>query len=543
MMDAPSGAIVMTQWCPRGYLTRTHWQSEAVGFVIIIPTHQRCSKVRDPLGLGNVGLQYFPRHDLEQEKRVNVSSMVNHGNGDANVATCFQTHLARHLWARALATGCCLLFAAISVGNLRSAHGFIPDLLPDQVQDEPEKPAQLDPEMQRRVRLWTRQLNADELSERDQAEREMLAEGTLLLDYLPPETAGQSAELRERLTRIRVTLETRAAEEVAKPIAVTLKGEYGLPELVENIRQQTNNVTQVAPAEPKRLAIDWENVPYWVALDEIMDRAQMSFDSDQSPGVTLVPAVDRAPRKTYASYHGAFRVSPTRLQHSRDLTSSQATQSQFSLQLEWEPKLRVIRLELPLDGVEIVHPTDATIKQTVGNSGEKIGFGVTNEKSGAKAHFAWPNLDAWDAEVVDVRGKFQLLVAGREETFRFENLKVALQNKQLIEKSGIKVQLEEVNYDEHLMLIKIGIQFSDAKQSLESHFGWIFQNPIEIRDREGQVHSYLTIESGGAREQGLALVYIFDRFDDLEGLDLVYRSPGILIETEVPFEMKGIPLR
>ena len=144
---------------------------------------------------------------------------------------------------------------------------------------------------------------------------------------------------------------------------------------------------------------------------------------------------------------------------------------------------------------------------------------------------------------MDVRGKFNLLVAGREETFRFENLKSALENKQTIDKSGIKVQLEEVSYDEHLMLLKIGIQFSDAKQSLESHLGWIYQNQIEIRDREGQAHAYLTIESGGRREQGLALVYIFDRFDDLEGLQLIYRSPGILMESEVPFHLKDIPLR
>lgn len=462
---------------------------------------------------------------------------VNKQNGSCKIALRCGTHATGCPWTLWITFGCCLVFAAVTCWNSPHVVGCV------QEQDEAEKPAPLDPEMQRRVRLWTRQLNADELSQREQAERDMLAQGTKLLDYLPPEAPGQSAELRERLARIRVTLETRAAEEVAKPIALTLKGEFALSELVENIRQQTNNVTEVIADDQKRLVVDWENVPYWVALDEIMDRTQMSFDSDQGNGVTLFPAVDRAPRKTYASYHGAFRVSPTRLQHARDLTSSQPTQSQFSLQLEWEPKLRVIRLELPLDGVEISHPTDPAVKQIVGNSGEKIGFGVTNEKSGSKAHFAWPNLEAWDVETADVRGKFQLLVAGREETFRFENLKVALQNKQLIEKSGIKVQLEEVSYDEHLMLIKLGVQFSDAKQSLESHFGWIFQNQIEIRDREGRSHSYLTIESGGAREQGLALVYIFDRLDDLEGFELVYRSPGILIETEVPFEMKGIPLR
>lgn len=409
--------------------------------------------------------------------------------------------------------------------------------------EEGESPAAIDPELQRRVRLLLRQLNADELAQRDQAERDLLAIGTKVLDYLPPELEGQSAELKERMTRVRIALETMTAGEVTKPLSLHLKGEFDLPQLLDNVRQQTNNVTLAAIADQKRISVDWEGVSYWAAMDEVMDRLELTIDNDQSRGVVLTSAVDRASRRTWASYHGAFRVSPTRLQYARDLTSSLPAQLQFSLQLEWEPKLRVIRLDLPLDGVEILNPSDPTIKHTVGAEGEKVGFGVTNERSGARANFAWPNLDAWETKTVDLQGKFNLLVAGREETFRFENLKTAIEKKQLIEKSGIKVQVEEVSYDEHLMLLKLGIQFSDAKQSLESHFGWIYQNQIEIRDREGQTHGYLTIESGGSREHGLSLIYIFDRFEDLDGLQLIYRSPGILIETEVPFRMDGIPLR
>ena len=409
--------------------------------------------------------------------------------------------------------------------------------------EPPSQPDPLDPDLQRRVRLMLRQLNADELAQRDQAERDLVLVGSKLLDYLPPEVEGQAAEFKERLKRIRITLERLTAEEVTKPISLTVKGELALPELLEIVRQQTNNVTQADLPEERRLTVDWDGVSYWAAMDEVMDRLQLTFDSDQSRGVTLFPGVDKASRRDLASYHGAFRVSPTRLQHTRDLTSSRPPQTQFALSLEWEPKLRVIRLELPLDGVEVFDSADPTIKRAVGGDGERVGFGVTNEKSGAKANFAWPNLDDWDAKQVDLRGKFNLLVAGREEIFRFENLKSALADKQRIEKSGIKVTLEDLSYDEHLMLIKLGVQFSDAKQSLESHFGWIYQNPIQIRDREGKLHDYLTIESGGRREQGLALVYVFDRFEDLEGFELIYRSPGILIETEVPFDLKKIPLR
>lgn len=406
--------------------------------------------------------------------------------------------------------------------------------------------AKPDPDLQRRVRLLQRQLNADTLEQREEAEQKLLALGTQVLDYLPPETESQGAELRARLTRIRLNLEERAAGEINQPIGVHLQGEFSLPELLQALQQQTGNPPVLLPqGAEQRLSVDWSGKDFWPAFDEVLDQAQLSIaeDDNRKRGLALQPAVEASSRRQQASYHGAFRTSPRRLQFNRDFNRSRPGQLLFTAQLEWEPKLRVILLDLPLDGVELQHPTEPNRRLAVGGAGQRVGFGVAHERSSVEVSFSLPDVTEWQTPTVDVRGQFKLLVAGREETFRFENLASALKDKQQIEKSGIKVKLEEVAYDEHLMLIKVGIEFSDAKQSLESHLGWIYQNAIELRNPEGQAFNFLTIESGGRRPQGLALIYLFDRVEDLTGWELVYRSPGILLETQVPFLLEDVPLR
>lgn len=414
----------------------------------------------------------------------------------------------------------------------------------DPAEEVPAKAS--NPELQRRVRLLQRQLNADTLEQREAAEQQLLALGTQVLDYLPPETESQGPELRARLTRIRLSLEERAAGEINQPVGVQLQGEFGVAELLQALQDQTGNPPVTLPrGAEQRLAVDWSDQDFWPALDEILDRAQLSIveESKRPQGLLLQPAVDAASRRDRASYHGAFRTSARRLQYTRDFSSSRPGQALFSLQLEWEPKLRVILLDLPLEAVELQHPTQPERRLAVGKSGQRVGFGVAHERSSSEISFALPDISAWQTPTVDMRGQFKLLVAGREETFRFENLSQALQEKRQIEKSGIKVKLEEMAYDDQLMLIKVGVEFSDAKQSLESHLGWIYQNTIELRNPQGQAFNFLTIESGGRRPQGLALIYLFDRVEDLTDWELVYRSPGMLLETQVPFELKGIPLR
>jgi len=400
----------------------------------------------------------------------------------------------------------------------------------------------LDEALQRQVRLLQRQLNADQREARERAEQELVDLGSRVLDYLPSESPGQAGEMNIRLRRIRLALETKAALEVTQPLAIDLKGQWTVEEILQAIGQQTGNSIGMGWQREQPLEVDWQQLTFWEAVDELADATQATVRERPGIGLVLQPELLPASRRARASYHGAFRISPTRIQSTLDLKSTQPTITNLSLALEWEPKLRVIRLEMPLTEIEIRPAGEDQVEAAVVEAGGRIAFGVGTDQRTASVSFPLPGLGDRAAEAIDVTGRFQLLVAGREEKFRFDKLSEALAEKRTIERSGIRVQLEESDMQEHLMLIKIGIQFSDDKQSLESHLGWIYENQVELIDSKGGTHPYLTIESGGRRDQGIALIYLFERFADLDDISLVYRSPGILLEVDVPFELRGIPL-
>ena len=438
--------------------------------------------------------------------------------------------------------------AAARPVNLTASPPGVNERLQEQDLVEPQDPAgtsiAVDPAWLRRVRLLQRQLNSDDASQRDIAEQALVDLGSGVLDFLPNESPSFSAEFNTRLNRIRLSLEAKAASEVIQPLSVQLQGQVTVQEALAAIEQQTRNRTGAPPLPPEtKLNVQWEGVSYWQAIDDLADRLKLAVQTEQAAGVWLMPSEEATPRAALKSYHGGFRTSPTRIQYTRDLTKTRPGVGMLGLALEWEPKLRVIRLELPLESVLVQHPVEVERSLALGGENQKISFGVIGEQKSSNLSLPLPSLGDWGAPTIDLNGKFNLLVAGREETFKFENLKTALETKQMIEKSGIKVRLEDIDYDDHLMLVRIGIEFSDAKESLESHFGWIYQNTVQLVDREQQTYSYLTIESGGQRDQGISLIYLFDKFEDLDGIQLIYGSPGILLEVEVPFELKGIPLQ
>ena len=72
------------------------------------------------------------------------------------------------------------------------------------------------------VRRLVRQLDAPQLAQREAAEAELLRRGPAVLDLLPPADDRTSAEVQQRLGRIRQQLQQAAADAVAKASTITL---------------------------------------------------------------------------------------------------------------------------------------------------------------------------------------------------------------------------------------------------------------------------------------------------------------------------------
>lgn len=138
------------------------------------------------------------------------------------------------------------------------------------------------PTLEQQVRQLVQQLDDRDRLVRDAAEKELVRLGAEVLALLPPIDNRTPAEVKERLTRVRRTLEQAAVELAVEASRVTLRGPLSLIEILTQLGQQTGN--QVVdyrdrfnqPAEDRRVDLALQDEPFWPALDRILDQAGLT---------------------------------------------------------------------------------------------------------------------------------------------------------------------------------------------------------------------------------------------------------------------------
>lgn len=423
--------------------------------------------------------------------------------------------------------------------------------------ERPETPVNVD--LQRRIRLLQRKLNSEENQERDDAERELIGLGPAALDYLPNEDPEYSAEFNARIRRVRLSLELETAKQVTTPKAVTLKGAYTMSELAQALQTQTgNNVRGDDPAGEK-FAVDWENLSFFEALDDLKKNHGRTYQL--GAGAVTIGRPVREKDAAIVSYSGGFRTEATSIQATRNLALDTSV-TRLDIALNWEPRFRLIKLQVPFDQLKVTpageegpnpgpaEPDAAERDDEVQEAGAagKLEFGIARGET--SSYLTLPIEVPAEVRKIDVRGKYRALIAGRNEVFRFDDLAKALEEKQAIEKSGIRIQLDSRTDDEYLTGFQLTVSFADAKKSLESHYGWVYENPVYLIPPQGferdgvpiGPQNPLTVESAGQTEETTSMLFLFDKMEDTKGWTLEYHSPGVLVETEIPFRLKNIRL-
>jgi len=129
---------------------------------------------------------------------------------------------------------------------------------------------------------------------------------------------------------------------------------------------------------------------------------------------------------------------------------------------------------------------------------------------------------------------------GRVETFEFDNLPDAKNVEQT--RAGVTVIVDQVRKNVDVDEVRLTVRFEQARNALESHRNWIYNNEAYFVAPDGQrfEHAGLQAFRQAANEVGVA--YLTDRDGGLAGCKFVYKTPALLIQTPVAFELKEIPL-
>jgi hypothetical protein len=408
-------------------------------------------------------------------------------------------------------------------------------------------PADLAPQVRRLVR----ELDATEKSRRDTAEEQLLKLGPAALSLLPEgeqaSAEGASAEVELRLARIRNRLEQLRGEASVQASSVTLSGEaLPLASVISSFEKQSGNKIvdfreQFGQQPTERtLKLQLDKVPFWPALDQVLDHAGMTiYPYSGDGGLALVNrSPNEGPRYNRGSYSGAFRFEATEITAHRDLRNPQSPQLSLQLQVAWEPRLAPIVLLQPADAVRAVDDRGKPLALSGPDSEPEISINPEVCAVDLPVAFAAPQRSV--ARIASLHGKLNALLPGPLATFRFDKLGPAAKGQK--RQGGVTVVLEQVRRNNLVWEVRIRVVFDKAGRALESHRTWVLRNEAYLESPDKKTIRHAGLETTRQAENEVGVAYLFDVEGDLTDYTFVYKTPTAIIPVPLEYDLKDLPL-
>ena len=397
------------------------------------------------------------------------------------------------------------------------------------------------------VRKLVRQLDAPQLAKREAAESRLLELGPQVLGLLPEPTESTPAEVKQRIGRIRQKLQQSAADSTTEASLITLHAQdMPLSKILAAFREQTGNPIVdsrrklgLAATDPQ-LTLDFQRTPFWTALDSVLDRTELSvYPFGQQDGVQLVPrGPGRLPRTGLAVLTGPFRIEPVRVTARRELRSSASPSLTISLEVAWEPRLRLIGLKQQMSDIKAADEKGGPLQTEDPDATREALPARDAMATEMDLSLVFPSSPV--KEVAVLKGVLRAILPGKVETFRFKDLLHAGKVEQRI--AGATVVLDQVRKNSDNWEIYIRLRFDNAGDALESHRNWVLANEAYLEGPDGKPIPFVSSETTGRSKNEVGMAYAFKLEQPPAGLTFVYKTPGTIVTKDFPYELRGIKL-
>lgn len=384
------------------------------------------------------------------------------------------------------------------------------------------------------VRRLVRRLDAPQLAEREAAEQALVAMGPAILDLLPGAGAELSAEVQQRLGRVREVLQRRQSETVVEPSRVTLRVQSApVWQVLSEIGRQTGNAMHDGrgPLGEKEaganVSVDFQGTPFWQAVDQVLDQAGLAvYPYGAERAVVIVGAPPGARRRsTGAAYSGPFRIEVVRIEARRDLRHPAAGSLRLGVEVSWEPRVRPIALKQRLGNLAAVDEQGQAL--AIGDPAAELEATVRANDTAKELEFSLPLPPREVRQIARLEGRLTAMLPAGEATFRFEHLPQVSNSLKRV--AGASVLLEGVRRNGELWEVRLLVRFDRAGAALESHRGWIYQNEAWLEGPDGRVVRPANLATTRRTENEIGLSYSFEAPGPLEGYKFFYRTPvGIM---------------
>lgn len=305
---------------------------------------------------------------------------------------------------------------------------------------------------------------------------------------------------------------------------VNLHGEIPFSEALAAIEKQTGNriVDQRSQKSDKKLQLDVKQASFWQALDAIAVAANVRYSPYRTEDA--IALVDGPFRAVPAADAGPFRVSVKRVTLTNDLESGTRS-CQASVEVAWEPRLQPFYL----DGAPVPQRNAVEVPLQL----------PTPERR---------------ATAISFNGKFSLITPVKMLQFRFDQLKPTRSASAKMEE-GVSVTLAQIVATADRWSFDMVITNPPGGPEFESFQHWLHNNQIYLEKGAGATKQIW--KPHAADEQQLDIItstraamrYHFNHrgrnLDDIGTLadwTLVYRTPGRIVQVEIPYQFKDVPL-
>jgi hypothetical protein len=335
------------------------------------------------------------------------------------------------------------------------------------------------------------------------------------------------------------------------PRPVTLQGEgILLSDALAQLSRQTGNPVsdrrQVKTDLKLKLALD--NSTFWQAVDAIAKAAGCGISTYQADG--QVALVDAPMPNLLTQYQGIFRIQVKRLGVVRNEETGTHVCT-VTLEIAWEPRFEPLYLEVgPMEATFAADNKGIEQRSKVAGQGKISVAGW----SAREVDISLPAPKRSSPSIKSLEGRLQLTGPGKMLTFTFPQLKSLKKTDSPLRqtKEGVEVSLVELKTTSSRWSAEIHIVNAPGNPAFESYQSWLANNRIFLEKGTGTEKNQWIPRLGDdlvdkqTANQAIIQYSFHVPSKGSKGAigdwSLVYRTPGRIVEMEVPLAFKNIPL-
>ncbi len=323
-----------------------------------------------------------------------------------------------------------------------------------------------------------------------------------------------------------------------------------LTEALAQLFKQTGNL--VADRRQSKtvptLKLDLDQVAFWPALDAIAQAAGCGVSTYQSDG--QVALVTSAPRPAPVVYQGIFRIVAKKIRVAQDAEAGTHTCT-VTLDIAWEPRFEPLYFELA--AVQALFSADRNKEEFQASADGQGKINVAG-RNALEVDVPLPAARRSAAKIASLAGHIKLTGPGKMLTFRFAPLKVFKKGEDHLEQTqeDVSVRLEAVKASSSLWSVYIDIRNPPGNPQFESYQSWLSNNRISLEKGDGPRRTIWQPRPGDELVEketaaGANIVYGFpisakEKKGQPSDWALIYQTPGRIVEIDVPFRFKDLPL-